>query len=159
MPGALQSWCKLKSSGGGGATAGLSLRPDVRGLVYRKSAQHLINRSDFEYLIDVDLGKLQIVQRSSQHNVIYLCIGIIGAVLLPGINGAPAHLLLQGLPGQGGHGLWLALYQDQPKGSVSLTLGFSERKFGLLVVALSLEFSRLPAMLSPLKTTLFPVLP
>lgn len=36
-------------------------------------------------------------------------------------------LLLQGLPGQGGHGLWLALDQDQPKGSVSLTLDFSER--------------------------------
>lgn len=32
-------------------------------------------------------------------------------------------------------------------------------KFEPLVVTLSLEFSRLPEMLSPLKTTLFPVLP
>lgn len=57
--------------------------------------------------------------------------------------------------------LWLALDEDQPKVSVSLTLDFdetmSDKKFGPLVVTLSLEFSRLPAMLSPLKTTLFPV--
>lgn len=46
--------------------------------------------------------------------------------------------------------------------SVSRTLDFGEKdvgqkKFGPLVVTLSLEFSRLPAMLSPLKTTLLPV--
>lgn len=56
--------------------------------------------------------------------------------------------------------LWLALDQDQPK--VLSYAGFRwkgcwTKKCGPLVVSLSLEFSRSPAMLSPLKTTLFPV--
>lgn len=62
------------------------------------------------------------------------------------------------LPGRGSH--WLALNQGQPKGSVSLSPDFSERvlkeMLGPLVDSVPLEFSRFPAMLRPLKTTLFP---
>lgn len=59
-------------------------------------------------------------------------------------------------------GLWLALDQDQPKGFLSVFRWISVRgcltkMLGPLVNSVPLEFSRFPAMLSPLKTTLFPV--
>lgn len=72
-------------------------------------------------------------------------------------------LLLQGLPGQGGHGktlTGLGIKTNQRLLSVLRWIsvrGCWTKKFGPLVVTQSLEFSRLPAMLSPLKTTLFPV--
>lgn len=72
-------------------------------------------------------------------------------------------LLLQGLPGQGGHGQTLTGLGSRPtKGVLSVLRWISMRgcwtkKFGPLVFTVPLEFSRLPAMLSPLKTTLFPV--
>lgn len=81
-------------------------------------------------------------------------------------NGAPGHILHSTTAGFTRSGWpwidfdWPWIKTNQRFLSVLRWIsvrGCWTKKFGPLVVTLSLEFSRLPAMLSPLKTTLFPV--